>query len=207
MLLHEKIAWIRKSKGLTQEEFAEKLNVSRQAVSKWENQTAVPELSLLIAIADLGGMTLDQLTRDGTPPPSSEAPPTRGTERYLGKVCDVTMNSARHGVLRNIKIVGTFRELVCFERNGRYGWFNADKTLGIVVKREEPYVPQNELQPGKCSVYANKGTYLGGMTFVLSSLERVTEEGIVVRTGKFETLVPFNEVSVILMKEKYSRRL
>lgn len=165
MLLHEKIAWVRKTKGLTQEEFAEKLNVSRQAVSKWENQTAVPELRVLIAIADLGGLTLDQLARDEFGPPfpevpeAAQVPPLRRVEPYLGRVCDVTMNSLRHSVLRNVKIVGVFRNLVCFRRKERFGCFNLDKSLGIVVKREEPYTPVNRLPLGKCTVYANQGVF------------------------------------------------
>lgn len=43
MLLHEKISIVRKMNHLTQEEFAEELGVSRQAVSKWETGNATPD--------------------------------------------------------------------------------------------------------------------------------------------------------------------
>ncbi|MCR5629793.1 helix-turn-helix transcriptional regulator [Eubacterium sp.] len=51
-MLNENIKKLRKSKGLSQEELAIKLNVVRQTVSKWENGLSVPDSSMLIALAD-----------------------------------------------------------------------------------------------------------------------------------------------------------
>lgn len=51
-MLGENIKEIRKSKGLSQEELAIKLNVVRQTVSKWENGLSVPDSELLIAISE-----------------------------------------------------------------------------------------------------------------------------------------------------------
>ena len=51
-MLNENIKRIRKSKGLSQEELAIKLNVVRQTVSKWENGLSVPDSSMLIMLAD-----------------------------------------------------------------------------------------------------------------------------------------------------------
>ncbi len=51
-MLGENIARIRKEKGLTQEALAAKLNIVRQAVSKWENGTSVPDAETLCRIAD-----------------------------------------------------------------------------------------------------------------------------------------------------------
>ncbi len=53
----------RKQSGLTQEEVAEKLGVSRQAVAKWENGDTIPDVEMCIALADLYGTTLDGLVR------------------------------------------------------------------------------------------------------------------------------------------------
>ena len=61
---------LRKMKGLSQEELAEKLFVSRQAVSKWERDEAYPDTDNLIALADLYGISLDELVR-GKPHASS----------------------------------------------------------------------------------------------------------------------------------------
>ena len=51
-MLNENIKTIRKSKGLSQEELAIKLNVVRQTVSKWENGLSVPDSDLLISISE-----------------------------------------------------------------------------------------------------------------------------------------------------------
>lgn len=52
---------LRKEKGLSQEELAEKLGVSRQAVSKWERSEASPDTDNLIALAKIYGLSLDEL--------------------------------------------------------------------------------------------------------------------------------------------------
>lgn len=51
-MLNENIKQLRKSKGLSKEELAIKLNVVRQTVSKWENGLSVPDSSMLISLAD-----------------------------------------------------------------------------------------------------------------------------------------------------------
>lgn len=60
-MLNENIKKIRKSKGLSQEELAIKLNVVRQTVSKWENGLSVPDSSMLIMLADELDVTVNEL--------------------------------------------------------------------------------------------------------------------------------------------------
>ncbi len=55
-----KIAALRKARGLTQEELAEKLGVSGQAVSKWENDISYPDIMMLPKLASLFGVTTDE---------------------------------------------------------------------------------------------------------------------------------------------------
>lgn len=57
----EKFAALRRGRGLTQEEVAERFGVSAQAVSKWENGVSMPDVSLLPDIADYFDITLDEL--------------------------------------------------------------------------------------------------------------------------------------------------
>ena len=64
MNFSEKFQLIRKNKGMTQEELAEKLDVSRQAVAKWESGQAYPDISNLIQISNLFNVTVDYLVRD-----------------------------------------------------------------------------------------------------------------------------------------------
>lgn len=60
----QKITEKRKQMHLTQEELAFKLNVSPQAVSKWENDLSIPDVTLLIALSDLFNISLDELIRE-----------------------------------------------------------------------------------------------------------------------------------------------
>lgn len=64
MSLGEKIKDQRKKAGLSQEQLAENLNVSRQAITKWENDKGIPDISNLIAISDEFGLSLDELIKE-----------------------------------------------------------------------------------------------------------------------------------------------
>lgn len=68
-MLSEKIREMRRRSGLSQEELAEKLNVSRQAISKWELGSAVPTADKLVDIADFFGVSLDFLMRENSEQP------------------------------------------------------------------------------------------------------------------------------------------
>ena len=63
-ILFTKIKHLRKISGLTQEEVAERLGVSRQAVAKWERGESQPDIESCIRLADLFETTVDQLVRD-----------------------------------------------------------------------------------------------------------------------------------------------
>ena len=63
-MLSEKLYKLRKNSGLSQEQLAEQLNVSRQAISKWESGTAVPESEKLVAISNYFGVSVDYLLKD-----------------------------------------------------------------------------------------------------------------------------------------------
>ena len=64
MILADKIIEERKKNGWSQEELAQQLGVSRQAVSKWESAGSVPDLQKIIQMADLFGVTTDYLLKD-----------------------------------------------------------------------------------------------------------------------------------------------
>ena len=63
MTLGEKISALRNQLGMSQGDLAEKINVSRQSVSKWETNTSVPELDKLIQLSELFQITLDELVK------------------------------------------------------------------------------------------------------------------------------------------------
>ena len=61
MILADKIIKLRKKNGLTQEELADKMNVSRQAVSKWEGAQTIPDLEKILQLSAFFGVTTDYL--------------------------------------------------------------------------------------------------------------------------------------------------
>ncbi len=64
MIFSEKLQLLRRNKGFTQEELAEKLNVSRQAVAKWEAGQVYPDIMNLIELSNLLNVTIDYLVKD-----------------------------------------------------------------------------------------------------------------------------------------------
>ena len=64
MILAEKIAQLRKMSGMSQEELAEKLQVSRQSISKWESAQSVPDLKRILDMAEHFGVSTDTLLKD-----------------------------------------------------------------------------------------------------------------------------------------------
>lgn len=64
MIFSEKLQVLRKSKGLTQEDLAAELSVSRQAIAKWESGLAYPDISNLISLSEYLLVTVDYLVKD-----------------------------------------------------------------------------------------------------------------------------------------------
>ncbi len=74
MTLGEKILSLRTARDMSQDDLAEKLEVSRQSVSKWETGQSTPDLDKIIKLADLFGVSVDELVRDvDAPQPQPEA--------------------------------------------------------------------------------------------------------------------------------------
>jgi len=68
MTIEERIQELRKGKGLSQEQLADVLNVSRQAVSKWEGGQSLPEIEKLISMSELFGVTIDYILKGESQP-------------------------------------------------------------------------------------------------------------------------------------------
>ena len=76
MEFNNRLYQLRKQKGFSQEELANRLNVSRQTVSKWEVGDSSPDMEKLVAISDLFDVSLDMLIM-GKEAPAPEAAPAR----------------------------------------------------------------------------------------------------------------------------------
>ncbi len=64
MKIADKIITLRKQSGFSQEELADKINVSRQAVSKWESEQALPDVDKIVLLSEIFGVSTDYLLKD-----------------------------------------------------------------------------------------------------------------------------------------------
>ena len=211
MQLNEKLTMLRKQNNLTQEQLAEELAVSRQTISKWERGDSIPDIKSMVQIADYYELSLDQLARDeygispmeGWKSTNDKEDVAEQYQEYMGKVCDISMNSFMYSVIRNAEIVGVAGNMLCFIKNKKPGYVNTNKITGILMKKEGAgTVQENELLLGKCTVYVNKGTYFGGSTYLFSEITDILEKEIEIKTGEFVAKLPLEDVSVILMKDR-----
>ena len=98
---------LRKNKGMTQQEIADKLGVTNKAVSKWETGEAFPETAQLVPLADMFGVTVDDLLRGravAIHEPEQQTSPAESEEkikksrkrmaRLAGKISSIIMLSA-----------------------------------------------------------------------------------------------------------------
>lgn len=129
MTLAEKLAALRGERKLSQGDLAEKLDVSRQSVSKWETGQAVPELDKIIKLADLFSVTVDELVRDGEKP-QPEAPKPEVTERVVYVKQRLTMAQVLGVVLL---ILGLLSVILGVAVSGGSGTYLAMGGAGMVV--------------------------------------------------------------------------
>ncbi len=88
MEFNNKLYELRKQKGFSQEELANRLNVSRQTVSKWEVGDSTPDMEKLVAMSDLFGISLDELVLNKAPEPVTVAQPVK-TDVYSEIKADI----------------------------------------------------------------------------------------------------------------------
>ena len=83
MNMADRIQHLRKSKGISQEELADKIGVSRQAVSKWESEQSTPDLEKVIVMSDFFGITTDYILKGIEPITDKEQKSKELTGRIL----------------------------------------------------------------------------------------------------------------------------
>ena len=125
MKLYEKITLYRKKNGLSQEELAEKIGVSRQAVSKWETGDALPEITKLKALADTFNVTVDFLLDEEKTEflKQSEQPSVTVLDKYADKIDNCVDNISsksgtffkKYGWISGILLIilGLYRTITC----------------------------------------------------------------------------------------------
>lgn len=115
------IATLRKANGMTQKDLAEKLNVSDKTVSRWERAEGTPDLALIPVIAEIFGVTCDELLRGERRPPeervviSSKSEMTQKGEKQLQRLLKATYSQyqMQSYVAMGISAVGLIVALIC----------------------------------------------------------------------------------------------
>ena len=107
MELYEKLYELRRASGMSQEELAEKLGVSRQAVSKWESGATQPELSKLIELSKLYNVSVDELlSLEHAQKPQDTAPTAEAPAQSAGEAVPAEKPGFRGFCAQHTKIIG-----------------------------------------------------------------------------------------------------
>ena len=106
MEFNNKLYELRKQKGFSQEELANRLNVSRQTVSKWEVGESTPDMEKLVAISDLFGVSLDELVKGEEPKPVGTSEQIVKSELYSDIKEHVLTDNNKKKAKKGLKIAG-----------------------------------------------------------------------------------------------------
>lgn len=128
MSLGNKLAEARKRQNLTQEQLAEKLDVTRQAVSRWESNAAYPETDKIVRMAQILEVSCDYLLQDGVDEKGTPAaaPVTRLLKQAQGKRVKLTFYDNDDGM----PIIHDW----CVIRDFDGAWANVE----VVVNKKKP---------------------------------------------------------------------
>lgn len=106
MEFNNKLYELRKQKGLSQEELAGRLNVSRQTISKWEVGESAPDMDNLVSISELFGVSLDELVLDKTPEKEQPSVQVLRSELYSDIKEHVLTDDNKKKAKKGLKIAG-----------------------------------------------------------------------------------------------------
>ncbi len=125
-----KIAEKRKGLGMTQIEFAEKMHVTRQTVSRWEAGSAMPDIDKIAEIADILGVSCDYLLKDEAA--ENGAAQARGVGKLLKSLTGKTVQLAFFDEEADIDLFNTPCRIMDFE--GNWMRVTADTKKGKIEK-------------------------------------------------------------------------
>ena len=104
MEFNNKLYELRKQKGFSQEELANRLNVSRQTISKWEVGESTPDMENLVAISELFEISLDELVLDKVPEEADTSAQVVKSEFYSDIKENVLTEENRKKTKKGLKI-------------------------------------------------------------------------------------------------------
>ena len=165
MLFADKLQNLRKSKGLSQEELAEKCNVTRQSVSKWETGLGYPETEKLLILCKILDVDLDYLLRDKSLK-AQDYNTQKGisfSESYIGKWVRIFLKDQEFQGFHCVTLVAMYNSfLIIMDDKGKLGMIDGDSVNTIMDFANEkkimklPAIPDRETVKDICSYLVNR---------------------------------------------------
>lgn len=140
MSMGSKLAEARRKNNLTQEQLAERLGVTRQAVSRWESDTAYPETDKIVRMSRLLGVSCDWLLQDGEEAP---APPA-GRLRAWSPRCSGRQRARK--VQRPFTGMRAYPPRWCVIREFDGAWANVELVKEKKEQRENRLIPLSSIR-------------------------------------------------------------
>lgn len=169
----EKLKEIRKNEGLSQEQLAEKIGVSRQAITKWETGKGLPDIENMVIIAEIFKTTLDELLRDSAAKQEKKTPVFVSETIYdidcekhfdvdVGNAAAITLSSGTDEKLHIRLLSETFENLgtmfkikldekknkldvKCLDRN-KLSRYEAEDSLMVEIMLPDKYADHCEIE-------------------------------------------------------------
>jgi len=136
----EKLIWLRKEHGLSREELANKLNVSRQEVSKWEHGEYLPTTETLMTLSELYDIPLDELVSDDTLEIDEEQVDDAEVATYSKTAHLIDKIRESKTTLLVLSLIGFVVSILCMLLIG----YLFSEVLGIIVEQYES-IDQDQL--------------------------------------------------------------
>lgn len=173
MNMADRIQHLRKSKGISQEELADKIGVSRQAVSKWESEQSTPDLEKVIVMSDFFGITTDYILKGIEPITDKEQKSKELTGRILyisstafvaiglfcafgGWYAEQTMEAVWGSmIIQSVGIVGYFVARVLSEEEAPFyvNWLNIIGVAFMPISMITGYISAFVFKHGQIAPY------------------------------------------------------
>lgn len=173
MNMADRIQHLRKSKGISQEELADKIGVSRQAVSKWESEQSTPDLEKVIVMSDFFGITTDYILKGIEPITDKEQKSKELTGRILyisstafvaiglfcafgGWYAEQTMEAVWGSmIIQSVGIVGYFVARVLSEEEAPFyvNWLNIIGVAFMPISMIIGYISSFVFKQGQIAPY------------------------------------------------------
>lgn len=150
MELGNKISTLRKEAGLSQEQLAEKIGVSRSAIAKWESEKGIPDIENIVVLSEVFNKTTDYFLKDeknedvvtGNAMVEMEGCKT-SIQAYIGKTCNIILDGWNDGTYDAV-IVGEDESFVFYrvndKKNEKYGAIAKAHIVNIEVSKKKAKV-------------------------------------------------------------------